>query len=77
LASFWHTPFASQHPDGHEVASQTHLPCALHSWLAVHVAHTPPPTPHAWLEGVVLHTPFAQHPLQEAPPQLHAPPLQV
>ncbi len=48
----------------------------LHSWLAPHAEHTPPPTPHAVLDGVVLHTPpLVQHPPQEVPPQLQAPPL--
>jgi hypothetical protein len=70
----WHWPLESQHPDGHDVASHTHLPCVPHSWLAAHVVHTPPPTPHAVVDGVVLHTPpLVQHPLQEVPPQLHAP----
>ena len=75
LAEVWHWPFESQQPDGQDVASQTHLPCVLHSCLAAQLAHVPPPRPQAVLDGVVLHTPLAQQPLQDAPPQLHAPPL--
>lgn len=71
----WHFPEESQQPDGHDVASQTHLPCVLQSWLAPHMAHTPPPRPQAELDGVVLHTPLAQHPLHDVPPQLQAPAL--
>lgn len=73
----WHFPVPSQQPEGHDVASQTHLPCVLHSWLAPHVAHTPPPRPQVELDGVVLHTPLAQHPLHDVPPQLQAPALQA
>ena len=77
LPEVWHFPELSQQPDGHDVASQTHLPCVLQSWFAPHTAHTPPPTPQADVDGVVLHTPLAQHPLHDAPPQLQAPPLQA
>jgi len=34
-----------QQPFGHEVALQTHAPCALHVWPVAHVAHAAPPTP--------------------------------
>lgn len=77
LAEVWHWPFASQQPEGQDVASQTHLPCVLHSCLVAQLAHVPPPRPHAVFDGVVLHTPLAQQPLQDVPPQLHAPPLQA
>jgi len=75
LPEVWHWPFVSQQPDGQDVASQTHLPCALQSCLVAQLAHVPPPRPHAVVDGVVLHTPLAQHPLHEAPPQLQAPAL--
>ena len=75
LPEVWHFPELSQQPDGHDVASQTQLPCALHSWFASHVVHTPPPTPQAALDRVPLHAPLEQHPLHEVPPQLQAPPL--
>ncbi len=55
--------FASQQPFGHVWASQTHCPCALHSWPLAHVAHAAPPVPHAAALGVVTQFPEAsQHP---------------
>jgi len=70
----WHWPFLSQQPFGHEAASQTHCPCALHScWLPQGV-HAPPLAPQAVFEAVTQ-APFEQQPVQLAPPQLQAPPL--
>jgi hypothetical protein len=36
-----------QHPFGHDVASQTHVPVVrLHSWPVPQAAHAAPPVPH-------------------------------
>ena len=40
-----------QQPAGHEVASHTHRPLALHSWPVVHAAQAAPPAPHDWEFG--------------------------
>jgi hypothetical protein len=64
---------AVQQPVGQVVASQTHWPCALHSWFAPQAAHTPPLAPQAVTPGVVTHDPLAQHPAHAPPPQLHPP----
>jgi hypothetical protein len=69
----WQTPLESQHPPGHDAAVQTHLPCALHSWFAAHAAQTPPAAPQFLASGVATQLPFAQHPEQAPPPQLHEP----
>jgi len=71
-AEVWHWPLLSQQPFGHDAASQTHLPCALHSWWVAHAAHEPPLAPQAVLDAVTQ-APFEQHPLQLAPPQVQAP----
>jgi hypothetical protein len=76
LLDAWHWPLESQQPPGHEFASQTHLPCALHSWLALQAEHTVPPSPHAVLDEPT-HVPEEQQPLQLTFPQLHAPLLHV
>jgi hypothetical protein len=56
-----------QQPLGHEVASHTHMPvAALHSWPDAHVAHIPPPMPHAVLDcepGATHVPPGVQQPL--------------
>lgn len=69
-------PLPSQQPPGQEAASQTQLPCAVHSWLAVHVAHAPPFAPQCWAFDPT-HSPLEQHPEQLMPPQLHAPAVHV
>ena len=56
-----------QQPLGHEVASQTHFPVALHSWPDAHAAQLAPPVPQddgdseAYASQVPL-TPPLQHP---------------
>jgi len=40
-----------QHPLGHELASHTQLPVALHSWPAGHALHAAPPVPHEVLDS--------------------------
>ena len=65
-----------QHPIGHEVASQTHLPWAtLHSWSEGHAAHATPPFPHAALLGDATQCPVvSQQPLGHVvASQTHAP----
>jgi hypothetical protein len=47
-----HWPLALQHPFGHEAASHTHWPCALHCCCAPHAAHMPPLAPHAVFDAV-------------------------
>jgi len=51
---------------------QTHLPWALHSWLAWQATHVPPPAPQAWFVDAT-HVPLEQQPVHVVPPQLHAP----
>jgi hypothetical protein len=77
LLEVWHLPVPSQQPLGHVLASHTHVPCAPHSWLAPHAAHTLPLAPHSWFETGVTHWAFAQQPLQLVPPHEHAPALQA
>jgi hypothetical protein len=71
-----HWPVASQQPLGHDVASHTHLPCALQRWFALHATHWPPLTPQLVFDEA-WHTPFEQQPAQLVLPQLHAPLLHV
>jgi hypothetical protein len=75
-AEVWHCPLLSQQPLGHEAASHTHLPWALHSWWVAQAAHEPPLAPQVVFDAVTQ-VPFEQHPLQLVPPQLQAPPLQA
>jgi hypothetical protein len=42
---------ASQHPFGHEFASQTQAPTVLHSCPEGHAAHATPPVPHEELDS--------------------------
>jgi len=66
----------TQHPFGHEVASQTHRPVGLHSWPAAHALHAAPVAPHDVLDSLASssHVPLAaQHPGHDDPPQVHAP----
>jgi len=72
----WQTPFLSQQPFGHDAASQTHAPCALHDCFAAHGTHAAPFAPHA-VGDAVVHWPFAQQPAQLMLPQLQAPAAQV
>jgi len=78
LAYATQLPFMSQHPSGHDAASQVHVPDALHSCPCAHATHAPPLAPHAVLVGVT-HCPVAlQQPvLQAVPSQPQAPPLHV
>lgn len=69
-------PVVEQQPPGHDVASQTQLPWAVHSWLAAHAAQTPPFTPQCWAFDPT-HCPPKQHPEQLVPPQLQAPAVQL
>jgi hypothetical protein len=39
-------PVLSQQPEAQDFASQTHLPCGLHSWVPPHATHATPPVPH-------------------------------
>jgi hypothetical protein len=71
-AEVWHCPLLSQHPFGHDAASHTQVPWALHSWCAAQGAQVPPLAPQALVEAVTQ-APLEQHPLQLAPPQLQAP----
>jgi hypothetical protein len=78
LAYATQLPFESQHPSGHDAASQVHVPDALHSCPCAHATHAPPLAPHAVLVGVT-HCPVAlQQPVAQAvPSHPHAPPLHV
>ncbi len=68
-------PLAVQHPSGQEVASQTHLPLALHSCPAAHAPHAAPAAPHEALVSLASgsHVEPLQHPVHDAPPQEHVP----
>jgi hypothetical protein len=71
-----HTPLEVQQPAGHEVASQTHWPLALHSWPAGHAAHARPPLPHeefVSLDSASHAPPPVQQPAHDPPPQVHDP----
>jgi hypothetical protein len=66
-----------QHPDGHDVASQTHCPVLLlHSWPAAHAWHVAPPAPHEPLlsdASASQEDAPLQHPVHDPPPQLQTP----
>jgi hypothetical protein len=68
--------FASQHPVGHDAASQRHCPCAVQLWPELHALQTPPLVPQAVADGV-MHVPFEQHPVHAPPPHEHLPLLHV
>jgi hypothetical protein len=59
----------SQQPIGHDVASHTHEPLALHSWPCAHAAHMLPAAPHVLLFDVWQAPASLQQPVQPAPPQ--------
>ena len=66
-----------QQPFGHDVASQTHLPCAPHSWPEAHATQAAPASPHDIVLDV-MHWPVAvQHPPAQPPfpSQEHACPV--
>jgi len=43
----WHVPSRAQHPLGHDVAEQPHLPVSvLHDWPAGQMPHAAPAAPH-------------------------------
>jgi hypothetical protein len=70
-----HTPLDVQQPCGHEVASQTHCPAALHSCPDGQAPHVAPPAPHELLDSLASasHAPPLQQPAQDAPPHAHCP----
>ena len=61
----WHWPLASQHPSGHDVASQTHLPAVPQRWPVAHAPHDAPALPHTPFVSLA----YATHvfPLQHPP----------
>ena len=55
-----------QQPLGHDAASHTHAPAALHAWPVVHAPQLAPPVPHEPFdcEPYASHTPpDVQHPM--------------
>jgi hypothetical protein len=79
---FWeahasHTPAAVQQPMGHDVESHWHWPVALlHSWPDGQAAQLAPFEPQEALVSLVSDSQLVplQQPLQDPPPQVHAPP---
>jgi hypothetical protein len=67
------TPAGLQQPPGHEDASHTHCPVALHSCPELHAAHALPPVPHELVacDPYVSQNPVAP-PLQQPLGQLTA-----
>ncbi len=73
----WHWPAESQHPFGHDVASQTHL-VPLQRCPLAQTAHVPPAVPQAATVSLVVQVPaLLQHPLgHEVASQTQVVPLQ-
>lgn len=46
-----HAPAAVQRPPGHDVASHTHWPAPLHSWVDAQAAQVAPPVPQEPLDS--------------------------
>jgi hypothetical protein len=66
-----HVPLSSQHPVGHDAASQTHFPERPHACPCAHATHAPPLAPHAALVGVT-HCPTALQQPEAQESLLHA-----
>jgi len=67
----------SQQPLRQLLASQTQLPCAEHSWPALHSVQATPLAPQRVMLSLatVTHVPLLQHPAQLLPPHKHPPAL--
>ena len=76
MALVRHTPPASQHPLGHEVASQTQA-VPLQRCPEGHITHATPPAPHAAGSSVVMQVVPLQHPFaHDVPSHTQVVPLQ-
>ncbi len=74
-----HWPDELQQPCGHDDASHTQLPVALHSVPLPQALHAAPPVPHEVLLSLayVSQVPLLQQPLHIEPPQVHCPVTQA
>ena len=73
-------PSQSPYPAAHDATAQIPKLQLAVALGREHGAHALPPVPQLlgdWLPNASQVTPPAQHPLQEAPPQLQAPPVHV